>query len=111
MPFVANKALSGSGANNPKYSPFSENSQAGANYEYLRLANSVEDQLSKNAEAEDRIQRDIFVIGLNDTYKRFRSDVISRETFATLTFAQAIAKAQDFEDGLKTESFIAQHHL
>ena len=75
------------------------------------MANSGEAQLSKNAEAKDKIQRDIFVIGLNDTYKRFRSDVISRETFATLTFAQVIAKAQDFEDGLKTESFIAQHHL
>ena len=67
------------------------------------MANSGEAQLSKNAEAKDKIQRDIFVIGLNDTYKRFRSDVISRETFATLTFAQVIAKAQDFEDGLKTE--------
>ena len=43
-------------------------------------------------EAEDRLQRDIFVIGLND--KRFRSDVISRETFATLTLARVIAKAQ-----------------
>ena len=55
-------------------------------------------------EAEDRLQRDIFLIG-------FRSDVISRETFATLTFAQVIAKARDFKDGLKTESSIAQHHL
>jgi len=62
-------------------------------------------------EAEDRLQRDIFVIGLNDTYKRFPSDVISRATFATLTFAQVIAKARDFEDGLTTESSIAQHHL
>ena len=55
-------------------------------------------------EAEDRLQRDIFVIG-------FRSDVISRETFVTLTFAQVIAKARDFKDGLKTESSVAQHHL
>ena len=47
--------------------------------------------------AEDRLQCDIFVIGLNDTYKHFRSDVISRETFATLTFAQVIAKAQDLK--------------
>ena len=62
-------------------------------------------------EAEDRLQRDIFVIGLNDTYKSFRSDVISRETFDTLTFAQVIAKARDFEDSFKTESSIAQHHL
>ena len=62
-------------------------------------------------EVEDRIQRDIFVIGLNDAFKRFRSDVISRETFATLTFSQVIAKARDFENGLKTELSIAQHHL
>ena len=62
-------------------------------------------------EAEDRLQRDIFVIGLNDTYKRFGSDLISRETFDTLTFAQVIAKARDFEDGFKTESSFAQHHL
>lgn len=54
--------------------------------------------------AADRLQRDIFVIGLNDTQKRIESDVISRETFATLTFAQVIAKTRDFEDGLKTES-------
>ena len=62
-------------------------------------------------DAEDRRQRDIFVIGLNDTFKRFRSDVISRETFDTLTFAQVIAKARDLEDGFKTEASIAQHHL
>lgn len=54
--------------------------------------------------AADRLQRDIFVIGLNDTQKRIESDVISRETFATLTFAQVIAKTRYFEDGLKTES-------
>ena len=54
-------------------------------------------RLSFPIKAEDRLQRDIFVIGLNDTYKHFRSDVISRETFATLTFAQVIAKAQDLK--------------
>lgn len=63
------------------------------------------------AAVDDRLQRDIFVIGLNDTYKRFRSDVISHDSFSTLTFAQIIAKARDFEDGLKTESAISQHHL
>lgn len=61
--------------------------------------------------ADDRLQRDIFVIGLNDTFKRFRSDVIARENFTTLSFAQVIAKARDFEDGLRTESAITQHHL
>ncbi|KAK3749290.1 hypothetical protein QZH41_007556 [Actinostola sp. cb2023] len=63
------------------------------------------------AAVDDRLQRDIFLIGLNDTFKRFRGDVISRENFTTLTFAQVIAKARDFEDGLKTESAITQHHL
>ena len=56
------------------------------------------------AAVDDRLQCDIFVIGLNDTYKHFRSDVISHDNFSTLTFPQIIAKAQDFEDGPKTES-------
>ena len=43
----ANKALPGRGADNPKYSPFSENSKVRANYEYSRLANSSEAELSK----------------------------------------------------------------
>lgn len=43
----ANKALPGRGADNPKYSPFSENSKVRANYEYARLANSSEAELSK----------------------------------------------------------------
>lgn len=60
---------------------------------------------------DDRLQRDIFVIGLNDTYKRFRGDVIAHENFTALTFAQVIAKARDFEDGLKMESAISQHQL
>jgi len=48
---------------------------------------------------DDRLQRDIFVIGLNDTFKQFRSDLISRENLTTL-----ISKARDFEASLKTES-------
>ena len=51
------------------------------------------------------------MIGLNDTYKHFRSDVISHDNFSTLTFAQIIAKARDFGDGLKTETAISQHYL
>ena len=43
----ANKALPGRGADNPKYSPFSENSKVRDNYEYSRLANSSEAELSK----------------------------------------------------------------
>ena len=60
---------------------------------------------------DDRLQRDIFVIGLNDTFKRFRGDVISRDNFVKLTFAEVITKARDFEDGLKTESAITQNQL
>ena len=63
------------------------------------------------AAVNDRLQRGIFVIELNDTYKRFRSDVISHDNFTALNFAQIIAKARNFEDGLKTESAISQHHL
>lgn len=60
---------------------------------------------------DDRLQRDIFVIGLNETFKSFRSDIIARENLATLTFTQVISKARDFEAGLKTESAITKHHL
>lgn len=47
--------------------------------------------------AEDRLRRDIFVMVSMTLNKHFRSDVISRETFAALTFAQVIAKAQDLK--------------
>ena len=60
---------------------------------------------------DDRLQRDIFIIGLNDTFKPFQSDVIARKNLSTLSFAQVIAKARDFEAGLKTESAITKHHL
>ena len=63
------------------------------------------------AAVDDRLQRDIFVIGLNETFKSFRSDIIARENLATLTFTQVISKARDFEAGLKTESAITKHHL
>ena len=63
------------------------------------------------SEAADRLQRDTFVIGLNDTFKRFRSDIIARDNFASLTFAQVVANARDDEDGLKTETTISQHQL
>ena len=60
---------------------------------------------------DDRLQRDIFVIGLNDTFKQFRSDLILRENLASLTFEQVINKARDFEAGLKTESAITKQQL
>lgn len=52
-----------------------------------------------------------FVIGLNDTFNHFRSDLISRENLTTLTFAQVISKARDFEASLKTESAITRQQL
>ena len=60
---------------------------------------------------DDRLQRDIFVIGLNDTFKPFRSDLISRENLTTLTFAQVISKTHNFEASLKTESAITRTQL
>ena len=60
---------------------------------------------------DDRLQRDIFVIGLNGTFKHFRSDLISRENLTTLTFAQLISKARDLEASLKTESAITRQQL
>ena len=60
---------------------------------------------------DDRLQWDIFVTGLNDTFKPFRSDLISRENLTTLTLAQVISKVRDFEASLKTESPITRQQL
>ena len=62
-------------------------------------------------EVDDRLQRDIFVIGLNDSFRRFRSDIISHEDLTSLTFAQVISKARDFEASIQTDSAITQQHL
>ena len=58
--------------------------------------------------ADDRLQRDIFLIGLNDSFRRFRSDIIPREDLTSLTFAQVISKARDFEASIQTDSAITQ---
>ena len=60
---------------------------------------------------DDRLQRDIFVIGLNDLFRRFRSDIISHEDLTSLTFTQVISKARDFEASIQTDSAITQQHL
>ena len=62
-------------------------------------------------EVDDRLQRDIFVIGLNDSFRRFHSDIISHEDLTSLTFAQVIPKARDFEASIQTDSAITQQHL
>ena len=61
--------------------------------------------------AADRLQRDIFVIGLNDAFRRFRGDIISHEDLTSLTLAQVISKARDFEASIQTDSAITQQHL
>ena len=61
--------------------------------------------------ADDRLQRDIFVIGLNDAFRRFRDDIISYEDLTSLTFPQVISKARDFEASIQTGSAITQQHL
>ena len=61
--------------------------------------------------ADDRLQRDIFAIGLNDAFRRFRSDVISYEDLTSLTLAQVSSKARDFEASIQTNSAITQQHL
>ena len=47
-----------------------------------------------------------FVIGLNDSFRRFCSDIISREDLTSLTFAQVISKARDFEASIQTDPTI-----
>ena len=63
--------------------------------------------------ADDWLQRDTFVIGLNEAFWRFRGDidVISYEDLTPLTFAQVISKALDFETSIQTDSAITQQHL
>ena len=60
---------------------------------------------------DDRLQRDTFVISLNDSFRRFRNDIISREDLTSLTFSQVISKARDFEASIQTDSAITQQHL
>lgn len=48
---------------------------------------------------------------MNDSFRRFRSDIISREDLTSLTFSQVISKARDFEASVQTDSAITQQHL
>ena len=52
-----------------------------------------------------------YVIGINDTFNHFRSNLISQENLTTLTFVQVISKARDFEVSLKSESAITRQQL
>jgi len=56
-------------------------------------------------------QGDIFVIGLNDTFKPFWSNLISSGEPDHLNFEQLISKARDFEASLNTESAITRQQL
>ena len=80
MAHPAIPALPGRGAYHPKYPQFPTNPKE---YQKCNFPTAV----------DDRLQRDIFVIGLNETFKPFRSDIITRENLSTLTFAQVISKA------------------
>ena len=60
---------------------------------------------------DDRLQGDIFVIGLINLFRRFRRDIISHEDLTSLTFVQVISKARDFEASIQTDSAITQQHL
>ena len=62
-------------------------------------------------QVDDRLQRDIFIIVLNETFEKFRSDFISRENLSTLTFSQVISKARDLEGGINMEFAIINHQL
>ena len=61
--------------------------------------------------ADDRLQRDIFVIGINDSFQRFCGDIISHEDLTSLTLTEVISKARDFEASIQTDSAITQQHL
>ena len=51
------------------------------------------------------MQSDNFVIGLNDAFPRFRSDIISHELdLNSLTFAQVISKARGYEASIQKDS-------
>ena len=65
----ANRALPGSRANNPKYSPFSENSKEPTMsiQDWQTAVRLSFQKCNFPIKAEDRLRRDIFVIGLNDT--------------------------------------------
>lgn len=54
--------------------------------------------------------RGTFLSLVNYTFRR-RSDIISREDLTSLTFAQVISKARDFEASIQTDSAITQQHL
>ena len=53
----------------------------------------------------------IFIIDLNNTFKQFWSDVISRGTLRALIWAQVISKARGFKASLQTESAITKQQF
>ena len=57
------------------------------------------------------MQRDIFVIGLNDAFQRFCCDIISHKDLTSLTFAQVISKVRDCDTSIQMDSAITQWHL
>lgn len=108
----ANRALPGSGANNPKYSPFSENSKVRANYEYSRLANSSEAQLSKmQLPNKGRGQASAwhFCYWSQWHLQAFSKWCNFEGNLCHSYFCSSNCQGPGFEN-LKTESPVAQHH-
>ena len=58
-------------------------------------------------EAADRLQRDIFLFGLKEQMKGFRTDILTRELDVEgLTFRNVGSRARAYEDGQRTEHSI-----
>ena len=114
MPHQALSTLSWQGANNVKYTPFPLYPEARSRNVYPSIAYSCAcgtPKMNFPSAADDRLQRDIFVIGINDSFQRFCGDIISHEDLTSLTFTQVISKARDFEASIQTDSAITQQHL
>lgn len=105
----SSSSLSWRGADHAKYTPFPRHPETRARNVYPSMAYSSACGIQKmQLSFSSWWQRDIFVIGLNDSYRCFRSDIIPREDLTSLTFAQVISKARDFEASIQTDSAITQ---
>ena len=58
-------------------------------------------------EAADRLERDIFLFGLKEQMRGFRTDILTRELDVEgLTFRNVVSRARAYEDGQRTEHSI-----
>lgn len=84
-------------------------------YKFLRIYPSVThswvfgiSEVQFSSAVDDWLQRDIFVIGLNDAFQRFCSDIISHKDLTSLTSAQVISKVRDCDTSIQMDSAITQ---